>query len=763
MRAGGLLYVGLLAFVTALVILMWVLISGDRDGPTIIVALLAIGPASVLAVAVVNRAVTQSLGPRPLPRLDLDDGIPSEMRTLVVVPMLLTSTSDVDARVAALEVHYLGNRDGDLRFALLSDWLDADSECADGDDELLAAAVAGIDRLNQRYGDAEGGDARFLLFHRARRWNPSEGRWMGWERKRGKLDELNALLRGSTTTTFMTSGAPRSTPPAGVRYVVTLDADTRLPRGVVGRLVGTIAHPLNQPILDARLGRVTHGYGLLQPRITPTLPPREDASYFQRIFAGSAGIDPYASAVSDVYQDLFQEGSFTGKGIYEVDAFASAMCDRVPDNTLLSHDLFEGVFARAGLVTDVELFDEFPSDYLEESARQHRWARGDWQLLALDPRSRPACRTHPTWCRIGGVDRWKMVDNLRRTLTAPLALATLIAAWTVPSASAGWWTLLVLASVVVPPAIPVISGLIPRRRGISKRSHLRDVVGDVIVAAVQVMLNLAFLIHQAWLMGDAIVRTLARLLFTRKHLLEWQTAAQVKADREPGLQDFYRQMAGSVGLAVIVGLTVGVVKPEAAWIAAPFVVLWLAAPWIARQVSLPGVVSEPIELDDRDVRTLRLIARRTWLFFETFVATNEHGLPPDNFQDDPQPEIAHRTSPTNIGMYLLVHCQRPRLRVDRDARHGGTARNHPGHRHSARAIPRSPLQLVRHADAATAGARLRLDRRQWQSRRSSARRLQRVSAADRPAARARGGDWTASVTRWRSPARHADRSATIRS
>ncbi len=355
-----------------------------------------------------------------------------------------------------------------------------------------------------------------------------------------------------------------------------------------------------------------------------------------------------------MYQDLFQEGSFTGKGIYEVDAFASAMCDRVPDNTLLSHDLFEGVFARAGLVTDVELFDEFPSDYLEESARQHRWARGDWQLLPWILGRGPRRGHTRTWCRIGGVDRWKMVDNLRRTLTAPLALATLIAAWTVPSASAGWWTLLVLASVVVPPAIPVISGLIPRRRGISKRSHLRDVVGDVIVAAAQVMLSLTFLIHQAWLMGDAIVRTLARLLFTRKHLLEWQTAAQVKADREPGLQDFYRQMAGSVGLAVIVGLTVGVVKPECAWIAAPFVVLWLAAPWIARQVSLPGVVSEPIELDDRDVRTLRLIARRTWLFFETFVATNEHGLPPDNFQDAPQPEIAHRTSPTNIGMYLLA-------------------------------------------------------------------------------------------------------------
>src|SRR4029079_9623598 len=230
------------------------------------------------------------------------------------------------------------------------------------------------------YGDAPGGGAPFLLFHRGRRWNASEERWMGWERKRGKIEELNALLRGSTTTSFLTS-AGRSLAPSGVRYVVTLDADTRLPRGAIGRLVGTIAHPLNQPSFDVESGRVTDGYGLLQPRITPTLPARADASIFQRVFAGPAGIDPYSSAVSDVYQDLFQQGSFTGKGIYDVDAFSASTRDRAPENSLLSHDLFAGVFARAGLVTDIELFDEFPSNYLVASARAHRWARGDWQLL----------------------------------------------------------------------------------------------------------------------------------------------------------------------------------------------------------------------------------------------------------------------------------------------------------------------------------------------------------------------------------------------
>ena len=654
MRAGGALYVGLLALLTALVLALWFLLSGDRGMAMVVVAILAIGPASDIAVAIVNRAVTRSLGPRALPRLDLDDGVPSELRTLVAVPMLLTSTAEVEEQVAGLEVHYLGNREGDLRFALLSDWLDADSEHTDTDDELLAVAAAGIDRLNERYGDAPGGGARFLLFHRRRMWNAGENRWMGWERKRGKLQELNALLRGATATSFLTNPAARTVPPRDVRYVVTLDADTRLPRGVVGRLVGTMAHPLNQPSFDPRLGRVTHGYGLLQPRITPTLPEREEASIFQRVFAGSAGIDPYATAVSDVYQDLFQEGSFTGKGIYDVDAFASALRDRVPENTLLSHDLFEGVFARAGLVTDIELFDEHPSDYLVASARQHRWARGDWQLLPwIFGRGR--ARGHRrAWARIGGVGHWKMLDNLRRTLTAPMAVATLVAAWTIGAASAAWWTALVVASVVVPPALPVVAGLIPRRRGISKRSHLRDVGHDVSTAAAQVFLDITFLAHQTWVMVDAIVRTLVRLLITRKHMLEWQTAAQVKADRSHDLGAFYRQMAGSVVIAAVAGLLVGTIKPDAIWIALPFLVLWLAAPWIARRISVPSAGAEPVELSEGDVRTLRLIARRTWLFFERFVGTNEHGLPPDNFQDDPQPLVAHRTSPTNIGMYLLA-------------------------------------------------------------------------------------------------------------
>jgi len=656
-RTATLSYLGTLALATALLLAVPLALSwyvGATGLGVLLVAILALAPASDLATGLVNWAVTNVLGPKALPRLDLDDGVPSRLRTLVVVPMLLTSEADAEAQVSGLEVHYLANREGDIRFALLSDWLDAPTEQVPGDDELLSAAAAGIDRLNERHGEAPGGGARFLLFHRTRRWNGAEGRWIGWERKRGKLNELNALLRGSTTTGILTTRRASTIPPAGVRYVVTLDADTRLPRGAVGRLVGTIAHPLNQAVFDPGAGRVIRGYGVLQPRITSTLPAEHEGSAFQRIFSGSAGIDPYASAVSDVYQDLFGEGSFTGKGIYDLDAFGAAMADRVPENALLSHDLFEGVFARAGLVTDVELFDEFPPNYLVSASRQHRWARGDWQLLpwilgrARDARGR---RSHAS---MPGIARWKMVDNLRRTLSAPFTVAMLVAAWTLPSVPAWVWTAFVVASVLIPAALPVMGGLLPQRKGISKRSHLRALGADLSLAAAHVGLGFTFLAHQAWLMVDAIGRTLARLYVTRRNLLEWTTAAQAKASGALDVAGFYRQMAGGVALAAAVAVLVLVVKPGAGPIAAPFIVLWLAAPLVARRASQPPPESAAEQLAPADVASLRLIARRTWRFFEAFVGSGDHGLPPDNFQDDPRPAIAHRTSPTNIGMYLLA-------------------------------------------------------------------------------------------------------------
>jgi cyclic beta-1,2-glucan synthetase len=648
-------YLGTIAILTA-TILALPLLHSREIGMTVqgllLLGFLALVPASDLAIALINRAVTALLGPQKLPRMELRQGVPEDLRTIIVVPTLLAAPKDVEEQIERLEVHYLANPDGDLRFALLSDWLDALSETLPEDDDLLARAVSGIALLNQRYGPAPGGGERFFLFHRKRVWNESEGKWMGWERKRGKLHELNQLLRGSESTTFIALGGRPLANPTGVRYVITLDADTQLPRGAAARLVGTMAHPLNGPRFSASDGRVLEGYALVQPRITPSLPIDREASLSQKIFSGPGGIDPYSAAVSDVYQDLFQEGSYTGKGIYDIDAFELAMAGKVPENSVLSHDLFEGIFARVALATDIELFDEFPSRYEALTARQHRWARGDWQLLPWLLRGARSGLGKEKPLAIPAIGRWKILDNLRRTLSAPTAFLTLIAGWLLPG-SPWLWTRFILATVAIPALLPFFIGLYPLRKGISKRSHFLGALSDVTLGASQVGLTLIFLAYQTWLMSDAILRTLARLFITHRNLLEWVTAAQSRVSADSKVTATYRRMAGGILLA-LVSLVVLALGRHQAWVAAaPFIILWLAAPAVARRISLSPAFHAADPLSSADVRTLRLISRRTWRFYEVFVSSEENALPPDNFQETPKPVVAHRTSPTNMGLYLL--------------------------------------------------------------------------------------------------------------
>jgi len=649
-------YLGTIAIVTAMILALPLLRSRE-SGMTVqgllLLGFLAFMSASDLAIALINRSVAALLGPQKLPRLDMRKGVPEDLRTIVVVPTLLSSPEDVKEQVERLEVHYLANPDGELRFALLSDWLDAPCETLPDDDDLLALAVDGIALLNQRYGPAPGGGERFFLFHRKRVWNESEGKWMGWERKRGKLHELNQLLRGSESTTFMAVGGRPLASLTGVRYVITLDADTRLPRGAASRLVGTMAHPLNRPRFSARDGRVLEGYALVQPRITPSLPVDREGSLSQRIFSGPGGIDPYSAAVSDVYQDLFHEGSYTGKGIYDIDAFELAVAGKVSENSVLSHDLFEGIFARVALATDIELFDEFPSRYEAVTARQHRWARGDWQLLPFllgRGRSRAGKRIP---FMIPAIGRWKILDNLRRSLSAPTAFLTLMVGWLLSPASPWLWTGFILATAAIPALLPFFTGLYPRRKGISKRSHFRGVLNDLALGASQVGLTLTFLAYQAWLMSDAIFRTLTRLYITHRNLLEWVTAAQSKFAVDSKLTATYRRMAGGIFLALMSILALVFGRHQSWTAAAPLILLWVAAPAVARWISLRPAFQAVNPLSPADARAFRMISRRTWHYYEVFVSSEDNALPPDNFQETPKPIVAHRTSPTNMGLYLL--------------------------------------------------------------------------------------------------------------
>jgi cyclic beta-1,2-glucan synthetase len=626
---------------------------GMGKGWLVTLGLLGVVPASDAAVANVNRLATWVFGPTLLPGFELRDGIPPHLRTLVVVPTFLTSLKSIAEQIARLEVHHLASKDGELHFALLSDWVDSATENRDDDENLLASAIQGISELNRRYGPAPGGD-RFLLLHRRRRWNEGEGQWIGWERKRGKLHELNRLLRGAIDTTFVGLPPKSDNLLNSFRYVVTLDADTMLPRDTIRRLVGKMAHPLNEPHLDPKLGRVVDGYAVLQPRVTPSLPVGRDSSLFQRVFSSMDGIDPYAAAISDVYQDLFGEGTYSGKGIYEIDAFEAALAGRVQDSTLLSHDLFEGVFARAGLASDVEVVEEFPARYNLSALRQHRWARGDWQLLPLivwrGARIAKAARLRED---IPAIGRWKMLDNLRRTLSAPAAVLALLIGWRLPFPAALIWTLFIVATIGLPALLPVGPALVPRRHTTTLRSYT-----GVIISALQHALTLSGLIvillaHQACLMIDAIVRTLVRLILTHRHLLEWVPAAQVAKGPELGLVGSYRRMAGAPIIGAVTLVAALLAEPQVWLLAVPFAILWIASPAVAWWASLCSLTSRRLAVSDPDALALRLIARRTWRFFETFVTSADHMLPPDNFQEDPQPTVARRTSPTNMGLYLL--------------------------------------------------------------------------------------------------------------
>ncbi|HSD84309.1 MAG TPA: glucoamylase family protein, partial [Anaerolineae bacterium] len=577
--------------------------------------------------------------PHVLPRLEFEDGLPADLSTMLVMPALIASEEDVDNLLRQMEMHYLRNATPNLHFALLTDFTDAAAQHLPGDSSLVEYAVAGTATLNDKYGTAT--TKPFFFLHRQRLWNASEGVWMGWERKRGKLHEFNYLLRGSAVTSFTTVTGDRSVLPR-IKFIITVDADTTIPRGQARRLVGTLAHPLNQAEFDPQTGQVVAGYTVLQPR-TEINPLSANRSLFTRIFAGDAGLDLYTLAVSDVYQDLFGEGIYVGKGIYEVDTFERSLRGRVPENSLLSHDLFEGINGRVGLVTNVVLLEDYPPHYLVQTHRLHRWIRGDWQLLpwVLNVRRNGA--------PLSLIDRWKIIDNLRRSLLMPTLLALLLAGWLWLPGSTVAWTLIALALLSAPLFISLGSALFGLVRQ-GRHEALRPLRYDL----ARWFLAAAFMPYEALLALDAIVVTLVRTFITHKHLLQWVPAAHAVrmfgTELEASLT--WRHMTSALIASIVIALAIKSAQPAALPVAVPLLIVWVLSPAVAFLIGRPLSYRAEI-LSEQQRQELRLLARRTWLFFERFVGPDDNWLPPDHFQETPRGLPAHRTSPTNIGLLLL--------------------------------------------------------------------------------------------------------------
>ncbi|HET8748478.1 MAG TPA: glucoamylase family protein [Ramlibacter sp.] len=645
---------------------------GARTGGWLLAAGLAmvlVLAASQLAVALVNWLMGLLAGPEALPRMDFSHGIPPSSRTLVVVPTMLANEAGIAALVEALEVRFLANRDPQLRFALLTDFQDARSEHAPGDEALLGAVRAGIEALNARYPDPPGPacGSRFFLFHRARQWNPREGAWMGYERKRGKLADVNALLLEGDTGRFATVVGDLWLL-SGTRYVITLDTDTQLPRDAGWRFVATMAHPLNRPRFGgtADAPRVVEGHGILQPRVGVSL-VAANRSRYGRLFGGDAGVDPYTRAVSDVYQDVFGEGSFIGKGIYDVEAFERVLAGRMPENLILSHDLLEGCYARSGLLSDVELVEDSPSRYDADVRRRHRWMRGDWQIAGwLLPRLRvpvadrgAAASTRLVAVRnpLSALSRWKILDNLRRSLAPGALTALFVLAWTVLQ-PAWLWTLAGVAVLFLPGLLALAGDLVRKPADLPWRQHAAALVLAAQRAAGQALFALACLPYEAWVSLDAVLRTIWRMRLSRRRLLEWQPSSESEGERAGAgrsdllatVQRMWIAPAGALALAAALAAW----RADALPAAGAVLVLWLAAPAIAWWISQPLATARAV-LDAAESAELRQLARRTWAFFETFVTAEDHFLPPDNMQEVPEQRLAHRTSPTNIGLSLLAN------------------------------------------------------------------------------------------------------------
>ena len=631
----------------------------------VLTAVPALLGASQLALSLVNWLATLISLPRPLPRMDFSAGIPPDSRTLVVVPAMLLpgaqAMAQIDSLCEGLEVRFLANRDNNLRFCLLTDYVDAQHATEPEDAALLARVQANIVELNAKYADS--GADQFFLLHRPRRWNEQEQIWMGYERKRGKLADLNAFLR--------TPGVDESPSPVfesiigntaslgHIRYVITLDTDTELPRDAARKFVATMAHPLNRPVFDARRGRVCEGYGILQPRVASSL-PGPDASHYELWCGGEVGIDPYTRTVSDVYQDVFGEGSFIGKGIYDIDVFEQALAGRMPENRILSHDLLEGCFARAGLLNDVQLHERYPATWRLDIIRRHRWTRGDWQiaswLLRTPPGTQRAANAADSSAGLprnplSWLSRWKLLDNLRRSLVPAALTGLLLCGWIL--LPPGWfWTAAALAILLLPALCSLALNLLRKSADMRLHQHFSGWLHSARQQFIHVGLTLVFLPHEAASNLDAILRTQWRILVSHKGMLEWRPSGQTSA--EPGLRGYWRSMWFSPALALICGGYLLLFKPLALPAAVPVLLLWGLAPLIAWWISQP--IQRPVaQLSAEQTRFLSALARKTWLFFETHVTADDNWLPLDNVQEYPVAVVARRTSPTNIGLSLLAN------------------------------------------------------------------------------------------------------------
>ena len=623
---------------------------------SLILSILLLIPIETIFTQIAQYILGKTKNTKIIPKLDFRNGIPEQNATFVVIPTIIKNGKRVEELMHKLEVYYIANKSDNIYFALLGDCSTSSNEEEGFDEEVINTGKKMVDILNKKYPDEK--FTKFNFIYRKRMWNEGEEAYLGWERKRGLLNQFNEYILGNISNPFKTNTITNLASMPPIKYIITLDADTDLVLNSAKELIGAMAHILNKPELNKSEDLVIAGHALIQPRIGIDL-MSSIKSLYTKIYAGAGGVDVYANAISDIYQDNFEEGIFTGKGIYDLKIFSKILNNEIPENTILSHDLLEGSYLRCGLATDIMLMDGYPVGYNSSKSRLHRWIRGDWQIIIWlkdkIKNKRGEIKNNP----LNILSKYKIFDNLVRSLLEVSSVLTIIYMCILDYFyKIKIWPIIttVLIAVLTPTVIDVINKIVFKREGEKRQKTFNKTLSGINASLLRGLFTLATLPDKAYMSANAICKTLYRLKVSKKHMLEWVTAEEAEKMAKKDIKSYYINMAPNIILGIL-GILYIFINAKNPFSVLIFVIslLWLIAPAIMCYISKEIVVNNKKELlVDKDKQYVLEVGKRTWQFFKDYLVKENNYLPPDNYQEDRKPKAIKRTSSTNIGLALLA-------------------------------------------------------------------------------------------------------------
>lgn len=639
-------YISVISIITLIIsIVLSISLKTNNIFLLILELVLILIPTSEVVIKVIQTILSKTVKPKLIPKMDFSKGIPEEYTTMVVVPTVLDSGEKTKELLKKLEIYYLANKSENIYFTLLGDCTASKNKKEPYDHEIEENAEITLEYLNNKY--PKEGLPIFNFIYRNRLWNGKEECFLGWERKRGLLNQFNEYLLGNLNNVFKINtindwNIKRNNKLPKIKYIITLDADTNLVLNSGIELIGAMAHILNVPEIDNNKNKIISGHAIMQPRVGIDLMSSRK-SKFVEIFAGMGGIDSYTNAISDIYQDNFDEGIFTGKGIYDLKTFSTILKNQIPENTVLSHDLLEGNYLRCGLVSDVLLLDGYPSSFNAFINRLYRWIRGDWQIIS--------------WIKnpkMNLLSKFKIIDNLRRSLleiTAFINIIFLLLLNTFIDAKISSALIVSILSIIIPTVLDYINYIVFKQEGMKKQKSFSNSISGLQASFFRGIIEFLVLPYKAYISLTAIIKTIYRMKVSHKYLLEWTTSEQAEKQAKNEMKNYYFSMIINVIIGILI-IVFGILYIPLAIILG---ISWIVAPVICWYISKEKHTEEAIKtLNEDEKEYLKRIGKDTWEYFNKYINEENNYLPPDNYQGDRKEKTVARTSSTNIALGLLA-------------------------------------------------------------------------------------------------------------